>query len=517
MDFGEIDAPASAALHGGGTGGRSVTLRIGALGTDSSFAGVISEQNSGTSTSLVKIGGGTLTLGGNNSYFGQTVVSNGTLLVNGSTGTNLLIVASGTLGGAGAIGGGAEIFSGNSISPGTNINPGTVGTLTIANGLALTNSTLNFDLANVTTAGGGANDLISLSGGALILSGNNIVVPDPLNGFLSPGNYTLISGGNSTVGSAANLSWAGPTGSRQNFSFNTSTPGTVLLNVAGSPPATLIWSGTNSSAWDLNNSVNWLNSGTPDKFFNYDSVIFDDTATNGSVVISGNVQPALVLVTNSVLNYTIGGGVLDGAAQLVKSSSANLFLSGSNNFSGGTFINGGAIVLNNDIANQFAFGTGAITLNGGTLSMYDNNTTFNAAFWNLIVPSNATGNFNSDSRCDLYGSLTGGGTLNFNVTYVRTSLYGDWSAFTGNINVTGGGEFRVLNFAGYPDAAINLANGNWLDFQGAVDPNGTTLQISRKWVSPKRPAHSPFPGCRIAYSGCLSRRECCHAPPSRDA
>jgi autotransporter-associated beta strand protein len=122
-------------------------------------------------------------------------------------------------------------------------------------------------------------------------------------------------------------------------------------------------------------------------------------------------------------------------------------------------------------------GTGAVTLNNGTLTMYDNNTTYNASYWNLIVPANSTGAFNTDSRCDLYGSLTGGGTLNYKVTYVRTSLYGDWSAFTGAINAGGGGEFRVLNFAGYPGATLNLSSNTWADFQGAVDPAGTTLQI----------------------------------------
>ena len=75
--------------------------------------------------------------------------------------------------------------------------------------------------------------------------------------------------------------------------------------------------------------------------------------------------------------------------------------------------------------------------------MYDNNTTYNASYWNIIVPTNATGTFNTDSRCDLYGSLTGGGTLNYKVTYVRTALYGDWSAFTGAINE--------------PAAAVNFA------------------------------------------------------------
>jgi autotransporter-associated beta strand protein len=479
VNFGQLNAPSSATLRGGPTSGRVVTLRIGGLNTDSSFAGSIAEQTIGSTTHLIKLGTGTLTLDGANTYSGLTIVSNGTLVVNGSTGTNTLTVVNGTLGGGGAIGGNVTIYSGNTIAPGANINSGTVGTLVITNGLTLTNATLYFDLASVTTAGGGVNDLISLSGGALTLSGTTTVTPNLLNGFLTPGNYTLISGGSSTIGSAANLAWAGAVGSRQTFTFDTATtPGSVLLTVAGSPPATLVWSGTNGSAWDVNNTLNWLNAGAADKFFGLDSVIFNDTSTNGNVTISGMVQPGQVTVTNSVLNYSIGGGELGGLAQLVKGGSGILTLGGSNSFSGGTFINGGTIILSNDIANQFGLGTGDITLNGGTLTMHDDATTFNAAYWNVIV--NSTGTLNADSRCDLYGSLAGGGALTFKVPYVRTTLFGDWSAFTGTINVTSdssGGDFRVNNFSGYPNAAITLSNKVNAYFNGTVDPAGTTLQI----------------------------------------
>jgi autotransporter-associated beta strand protein len=98
----------------------------------------------------------------------------------------------------------------------------------------------------------------------------------------------------------------------------------------------------------------------------------------------------------------------------------------------------------------------------------------------VIVPTNATGTLNADSCCDLYGSLVGGGVFNLNVPYVRTTLYGDWSAFTGTINVnsdSSGGEFRVSNFSGYPGAVIVLSSNVTADFQDAVDPAGTTLQI----------------------------------------
>ena len=478
VDFGQINAVSSAKLAGGPTGGRVVTLRIGGLNNDSSFAGAIVEQNTNSTTHLIKIGAGALTLGGVNTYNGQTIISNGTLVVNGSTGTNLLTVVNGMLAGGGTIGGGVALQSGNAIAPGADIPPGTVGTLTITNGLTLTNAALYFDLANVTNAGGGVNDLILLAGGTLVLSGTNTIVPNLLNGFLAPGNYTLISGGGATIGNVANFVWAGATGTRQAFSFDTTTvPGTVFLVVAGSPPASLVWTGTNGGAWNVNGTVNWLNAGAVDKFYDLDSVIFNDASTNGNVVIAGAVQPGQVVVSNSVLNYSLGGGVLGGVGQLIKNGSGTLTLGGSNSFSGGTFINGGTIILSNDVANQFGLGTGAVTLSGGTLTMHDDAATANVAGWNVIVPANATGTLNADSRCDLFGSLTGGGTLNFSVPSVNTTLYGDWSAFTGMVNVMGDGDFRVNNSSGYPHAAIVLSNNVNCYFSDVVDPNGTTVSI----------------------------------------
>ena len=70
-------------------------------------------------------------------------------------------------------------------------------------------------------------------------------------------------------------------------------------------------------------------------------------------------------------------------------------------------------------------------------------------------------------------SLTGSGTLNLVANYVRYPLSGNWSGFTGQINVTGAGfqsanantvgaftsdidELRINNTNGYANAAIYL-------------------------------------------------------------
>ncbi len=466
LTIGALSGTATSSLGGSGFAGNE-TINIGGLNLDTTFAGSIS--NGVSTTTVNKLGTGTLTLSGTNNFTGGLNVNNGGVLVNGiTTAGTVTVAAAGTLGGSGSIGGPVNLQSGASLKP--------AGTLTSSGNLTLTSAKLIFDLANVTTPGGGGNDLVSIAGGTLTLGGTSTVFPNYLNGALANGTYTLISGGSSTIGSAANLAWSGPSNTRQTVAFDTSTPGTVRVNVSGSLPSSLIWQGTNGNNWDLT-TVNWLNGGAADKFFNVDSVLFDDSSTNGNVTVATTVQPGSIVISNNALAYAFSGSAIAGSSSLVKNGSGTLTISSGNSFTGGAFINNGTVIFANDTANSSGLGSGTITLNGGTLTMSDSPATANTVAWNLIVPPGANGSLNADSRCNFSGNLTGSGTLNLNVPGTQTALLGNWSAFTGKINVTGGGEFRVLNLTGYPGAAIALSNNVTADFQGTVDPNGTTLSV----------------------------------------
>jgi autotransporter-associated beta strand protein len=217
----------------------------------------------------------------------------------------------------------------------------------------------------------------------------------------------------------------------------------------------------------------------------------DDAGMSSSIGATTNTDPSYFVLNNAKLKYagssniytnrglTINGtsdtlaittsgkmitlkGTITGTASLVKDGAGTVVLQQStNNYKGNTIIKAGTITLGDETANTSGLGQGNIIFEGGTLSMFSNTSTYTTFNKNLIVESGRSGTFLTDARCDLYGTLTGGGILNYYVTYVRTTIYGNWSNFTGKINVTsdGSGDFRFNNANGLPKAAVYFDNG----------------------------------------------------------
>jgi autotransporter-associated beta strand protein len=135
----------------------SLTLNPG-TGVTNTYSGVISD---GAQLSLTKTGLGTQVLSGTNTYTGATLVSAGTLLVNGSISTSITTVQSGaTLGGTGTVGvvtvnSGAFHTPGNSPGIQPTGNYSNAGTL----GIEINGTTVGTDYDQVNTTG-----TVSLSG-----------------------------------------------------------------------------------------------------------------------------------------------------------------------------------------------------------------------------------------------------------------------------------------------------------------------------------------------------------------
>ena len=450
ITLGSLAGGANTFLKGAGSSAVASTFVIGGNNASTTFAGQITNGTyAGTpiTTAIQKVGTGTLTLTGTNYHNGTTSVTNGTLVVNGSiTASATTISTAGLLAGTGYIGGLLTLNGGGKFAPG-NSAPAT---FTLGGGLTLNGGTVNFDLANVTTTGGGVNDLISLSGGALTLTGTTTINPNFLNGPLANGTYTLVSGGTSTSGSTANLLWAGPGGTRQTIALDTGTTGSLLLNVSGTPAASLVWRGTNGVNWDTT-TVNWANGTTGDIFYNLDAVTFDDTGANpANVTLATSVAPAAITV-NSTQNYTFSGSPFTGSGALTKLGSSTLTIANSNSaYAGAINLFGGTL----SAAAGSALGNGALTIsNGATLALPSSGPSvfFGGA---VIIPANTSGTIISGGLANgISGKLFSGNVnsvLNINGVSFGGTTSAQFDNFAGTINVQPGSTMRFSqNGSGY--------------------------------------------------------------------
>jgi autotransporter-associated beta strand protein len=221
---------------------------------------------------LTKIGSGTLTLAGPNTYSGLTTVSGGKLVIQGTTGAGNITVADGqTLG---------FVENGSQIAPGAL----TLGTTTSA--------ALEFN--NVT---------------------NTTLPPLAVTGAVSaagPITVNIASGKFNTIGQSFPLfSWGSGSAPAVNNPPTVSGAAGTLVTNGNTIALTItdvpyVWTGGASGSWDASTSGNWQHSGSPVVWQNSVLTLFDDTALgNTNVTITGDLLPASVTVNNSLLPYTI--------------------------------------------------------------------------------------------------------------------------------------------------------------------------------------------------------------------
>jgi autotransporter-associated beta strand protein len=136
-------------------------LSIGGNDLSANFSGVIANSYTLSGhASLTKMGNGTQTLSGVNSYTGSTVVNGGALIVDGSIASSAHVQVNngGTLGGTGAV-------PATSVAPGGVLSPGHggVGTLAVIGNLTLSQgSAYAYDIA------GASGDLVTVAGNATV-------------------------------------------------------------------------------------------------------------------------------------------------------------------------------------------------------------------------------------------------------------------------------------------------------------------------------------------------------------
>ena len=288
---------------------------------------------------------------------------------------------------------------------------------------------------SVTMSGAGTlvlSNANTYTGGTVINSG---VLQVANNAALSAAAVTFSGNGNLQAG-AANLLIANPIviGSGATATVDTQAQTMTLSGVISSTNATgglmkigsgtLIVTGTNT----LSNTVT-INGGT---------------LQVGNGVAGGSLNGAAI-ADNATLAYNLPASgtisnTITGSGAVVQNANNTLTLSGNNGFSGGINVNNNGTVALLGTA-QNAAGTGPITLNNGTLT--PNNPAGGTLANNLIIPTAANGTLNLANGTAFAGGVLGNGTLNLNITANATTITGDWSTFTGQVNLAGSGNFRI--------------------------------------------------------------------------
>ena len=472
-------------------------LTTGGLNTSTTVSGTIS----GAGGSVVKVGSGTLTLTGSNSYTGGTTVTGGTLAANNAsgsaTGTGAVQVQSGaTLAGTGSIAGAVSIAKGGVLSAGN----GGAGTLTLG-GLSLADgAVLNYDLGQAGVAGGALNDLVNVNGN-LQLDGT-LNVAETAGGKFGAGIYRLI---NYTGGLTDNgLDIGTAPGAKTDLQVQTSVAQQVnLVNRSGL--SLNFWDGSDTSKYNdgqiAGGSGTWRVGVPGDGWTGADGKInaawaqdqfavfggkagtVTVSAAGGTVRIAGaqfatggyRVQGNAIELGNAATTVRVGDGSaagagmtatiassLTGAGGLVKEDLGTLVLDGSNSYAGGTTVKGGILQIASD-ANLGA-ASGGLALEGSTLRV------------------------TSDTSSARAVSL-GAGDNRFDVDTARTlALVGTVSG-AGSLRKIGAGTLRLGAANGYTGGTFVDAGTLTTDVSGAIGSgaaavaSGATLQLGGSFAS----------------------------------
>lgn len=265
-------------------GGGSGILGLGAGNGNNTLDGTLALLDGASGTlGLDKLGSGTLTLTAAQSFSGGLTVSQGTVLVENTsgsgTGSGAVAVNAGTLGGNGTIAGAVNVASGATLAPGTS-----VGRLTINNTL-----TLAGDTAIEVDKAGGTNDVVVAT---TVNYGGTLTVTDVSGGLVAGDSFTIINAGSHT-GNFASIS--GSPGPNLAWDFNPASGVLSVIATAVNPPTlqysqagnalTLSWV---EAGFKLQAQTNNLSTGVSSNWGDYPAgnaspVVVDMDAANGSV------------------------------------------------------------------------------------------------------------------------------------------------------------------------------------------------------------------------------------------
>ena len=410
--FGGLTGTANIALTN--TSASPVTLDVGNNNSSSTYSGNLSDGGTGGGT-LTKIGTGTLTLNGANTYGGLTTVAGGKLAIsalqtNATTGITVNDNAALTV----------NVSGTNQLAPAT---------LTLGSSAGATNEFVG--LASTTVA--------PVNAGTLAING--AIKVNILGGSFVVGNtYPMIQFG-SLSGAGGFALGSLPHGLVANIVTNGGN--TIALHVSAYVPTLDVWTGAVNTNWDIATTTNWLIGGVVSTYFDGDLVRFDDTAVSTNVFVPTTVSPNGITVSNNVKTYTFSGSPIAGAGGLTKLGTGTLVVNQTNNYSGNTVISNGTMRLAGVNVIPSGPSKGDVAVNG-TLDLNGHNELINGLSGSGTVDTVVGGTptltvGSSGSSSTFSGTLqNSSGSLALTKNGNGTLVLSGTNAYTGTTAVNGG-------------------------------------------------------------------------------
>lgn len=404
-----------------------------------------------------------------------TVGANGTLIV-GAGGIILGQRIAGTAATANLAIAGTAICS-NSIVKGTNTAIGSIdlsnGKLTLVSGvvgtpaapidnLTLASSTVTLPLletsADIVVTNLNMND----NGSVINFSSLPVLAAYPT--VLPVISYAALGGGGSvSLGTLPSTFKGYLTNDMSNFM--------VALVVTNGPATAKVdqWVGNLGSTWDTS-TKNWTSGGVSVAYNENDSVIFDDTASAGTVNYTATHTPISMTFSNNTLAYTLAGaGNISGSVGLVQwgTGTTTLTTSGGDDFSGGVTVNAGTVILDNPNSAI----TGALTVaSGATFQVGNSDTGGNIPA--VTIANDGTITVNRSDSVTLNTPISGNGSLV--KTGSGTLTLSASNPYFGNTTVSGG-TLALAGAGSVANSSSVTVNNATLDLSGLPASTTTTL------------------------------------------
>jgi autotransporter-associated beta strand protein len=464
----------------GQTSNRAFSLAAGGTGVFQISSSLNLSGPIGGNGSLTKTGSGMLTLSGSNFYTGSTTVSSGTLAVSSSgsiNDTSGITVTQGCLlqvsgGSSGQLPDSGNItLNGGNLNYLANVSAGTAGELT---GTLL----LNPGQSSVTASnsGNGLSYLRFVSGAPSAVVGATVNFAVSSTSALIQFQSNPPGGNGSIIGGYAyynNVDFAALTatgsGSPYTVSACSYTGGDLAYSgtAANAEPTgtqTSLSTAKQINSLNLTGTTGVTMTGTGSLVLNSGGLICNTTSAGN---ISGGTlkgSASSELTINTVQDLSIGSVIADngGPTALVKTGSGTLTLTGSNTFTGNTYLNQGTLAYN--VSNNLTYvgainGIGGLTKSGGAVLTLNGTNTYTGP--TTISQGNLTVNgvlaAGSTVTVGSSGVLSGSGTIGGSVLLNGST-----------INLSNGGTIC---------GASTATGGYWLG-AGSVDglfsvPSGT--------------------------------------------